>query len=112
MAVLTTQTIVPTGLAPTYSAAAAGGDKVTPGNDTFIHVKNGGGSSITVTIDSVVPSNYGTDVDLVVSVPNGGERMIGPIPAPRFQSLTDGLANVTYSGVTTVTIAALKTGVA
>lgn len=112
MAVLTTQTIVPTGLLPTYSAAAGGGDKVTPGNDTFIHVKNGGGSSITVTVDSVVPSNYGTDVDLVVSVPNGSERMIGPLPAQRFANASDGLANVTYSGVTTVTIAAIKTGVA
>lgn len=111
MAVLTTQTIVPTGLLPTYAAAAGGGDKVTPGNDTFIHVKNGGGSSITVTVDNVVPSNYGTDADLVVVVANGSERMIGPLPTPRFQSLTDGLVNVTYTGVTTVTVAAIKAGV-
>jgi hypothetical protein len=111
MALLSTQTITRTGLAPTYSAAAGGGDKVTPGNDTFIHVKNGGGSSITVTVDSVVPSNYGDDVNLVVSVPNAGERMIGPLPAERFASPADGLVNVTYSGVTTVTIAAIKTGV-
>lgn len=111
MAVLTTQTIVPTGLTPAYSAAAGGGDKVAPGADTFIHVKNGSGGSLTVTVDSVVPSNYGTDADLVVAVPAGSERMIGPLAAPRFQSLTDGLVNVTYSGVTSLTIAAIKAGV-
>lgn len=112
MAVLTTQTIVPTGLAPAYSAAAGGGDKVTPGNDTFIHVKNASGSPITVTVDNVTPSNYGTDADLVVSVPaTTGDRMIGPLPATRFASLTDGLVNVTYSGVTSLTIAAIKAGV-
>jgi hypothetical protein len=112
MAVLGTQTIVPAGLAPAYSAASGGGDKLAPGNDTFLHVKNASGAPITVTIDSVVPSNYGTDADLVVAVPaTTGDKMIGPLPASRFANPADGLVNVTYSGVTSLTVAAIKTGV-
>lgn len=111
MATLTTQVIVPGGLTPAYSAAAGGGDKVTPGNDTFIHVKNGSGGSLTVTVDSVTPSNYGTDADLVVAIPAGQERMVGPLPGARFAGVSDGLVSVTYSGVTSLTIAAIKTGV-
>lgn len=108
MAVLNVQQISLTGLNPTYSAAAAGGDKLAPGVHNFLHVKNGGGSSITVTIDSVTQTNFGTDADVVVSVPNGGERMIGPFSEGRFASSVDGLVSVAYSGVTTVTVAALR----
>lgn len=108
MATLTTQQIVQTGLNPTLAAASAGGDKVQPGDNVWIRVDNGGGGSINVTVDSVVPSNYGTDVNLVVAVPAGESRLIGPLPAGRFQSPTDGLAAITYSGVTTVTVGAFK----
>lgn len=104
MATLTTQTITQAGTTPTYVAAAAGGDKLNPGPTTFVHVKNGGAGSITVTVDSVAPCSQGADHNLVVSVPNGEERMIGPLPADRFASATDGLVSITYSGVTTVTI--------
>lgn len=112
MALLTTQTVVPGGTTPTYQAAAAGGDTVAPGKDVFLHVKNGGGGSINVTVDSVTPCNYGSDHDLVVAVPAGSERMIGPLPPERYANASTGLVNVTYSGVTTVTIAAIRTGVA
>lgn len=112
MATLTKQTIVTGGVAPTYVAAAGGGDKVAPGADTFIHVKNGGGGSITVTVDSVTPCNYGVDHNLVVVLTTGTDQMIGPLPDQRFASPTDGLVAVTYSGVTSVTVAALKMGVA
>lgn len=71
-------------------------------------MKNGGASSITVTVNSVTPSNYGTDVDLVVSVPAGGERRIGPLSEQRFASPSDGLVAVTYSDVTSVTVGAFK----
>lgn len=112
MALLTTQTVVPGGLNPTFVAASGGGDTVTPGNDVFLIVKNGGGAPITVTVDSVTPCNYGVDHDLVVSVTNAQERWIGPLPATRFAQASTGLVNVTYSAVTTVTVAAVRTGVA
>lgn len=111
MANLVTQQITPAGLAPTYAAAAAGGDKIAPGPNVFLHVKNTGGSPATVTVDdpnSVGPSGAAQyNPDLSVSVPaTTGDRMIGPLGS-RFQASTDGLVAITYSGVTGVTVAAI-----
>lgn len=107
MAQLTIQTIATTGLNPTYSAAAGGGDAFLNDGATYLHVKNGGGSSINVTVNSVSACDQGFDHDLVVAVPNAGERIIGPFPTGRWND-TSGNVNVTYSGVTTVTVAAVK----
>ena len=111
MATLAKQTITPTGLNPTYTAAAGGGDKVQAGPNVFLHVKNGGGAPITVTIDdptSVGPSGAQSfNPDLSVSVTNAQERMIGPL-TDRFTNPADGLVAITYSGVTTVTVAAFQ----
>ncbi len=107
MAALTTQRIVGSGLGPTYTGAAAGGDTIEPGPRNFLHVKNGGAGAVTVTIDAVRQCDQGFDHDLVVSVPAGADRMIGPVDASRFARASDGRAAVTYSGVTSVTVAAL-----
>ncbi len=104
MATLVTQPITQAGTIPAYVAAAAGGDKVSPGPTTWLHVKNGGGAPITVTVDSVTPCSQGSDHNLAVVVNNGAEKMIGPLPADRFASAVDGLVAVTYSAVTTVTV--------
>lgn len=97
------QTVPVTGIVPSFVAAGAGGDKFPPGDRTILYVKNGGVGSITVTVDSVVPSNYGVDQDGGGAVANGAERMFGPFPAGRWAG-TDGLVAVTYSGVTSVTV--------
>lgn len=107
MAQLTVQKSVPAGLNPTYDAAAAGGDTFLNDGMTVLHVKNGGGSSINVTINSVTACDQGFDHDIVVAVPNGGERLIGPLPTGRFND-TGGLASVSYSAVTSVTVAAIQ----
>ena len=110
MATLSTQRITRAGLGPSYAAASGGGDKLAPSGNTFLHVKNGGGSPVTVTL--VTPGNAAENVaiaDLAVAVPNGGERMIGPLPGSLFGNTTDsGLCSITYSGVTSVTVAALE----
>lgn len=108
MALLATQRPAVTGLAPAYGAANAGGDTYTPEDDLFLLIKNGSGGAITVTVDSKVPCNQGADHDLAVSVPAGGERMIGPLPSHRFADST-GTGSVSYSGVTSLTIAAIAT---
>lgn len=108
MAQLSVQQVINTGLVPSFAAATAGGDKIPPGDTTWLYVKNGGVASVTVTVDSVAPSSYGTDVDLVVAVAAGAERLIGPITAQRFAAVADGLATVTYSGVTSVTVGAFR----
>lgn len=108
MAALATQQIVNAGVIPTYAAAAGGGDTVAPGDTTFVHVKNASVGSITVTVDSVAASSYGTDVDLVVAIAAGAEKMIGPLPASRFAQTTTGLVNISYSGVTSLTVGAFR----
>lgn len=108
MATLTVQQVVNTGATPSTASAAGGGDKCAPGDNTWIEVTNGGGSSINVTVNSQTPSNYGTDEDLVVAVGAGVTKRIGPLPANRFAAADDGLVAITYSGVTSVTVAAWK----
>lgn len=112
MATLASQKITRAGMAPTYAAAAVGGDRFTPDSNTFLHVKNGSGGAITVTIAATkVPLPNMTIANDVVSVPAGGERMIGPFPYDTFVAVDgSGLADITYSGVTSLTIAAVQVG--
>lgn len=108
MATLATQTIKIGGTAPTYGAAAAS-TKVACGERTFLHVKNAAGSSMTVTITATGQIRGQLATDMVVTVPaTTGDMMIGPIPAELFAGASDGLAAITYSSTTTVTVAALR----
>ena len=115
MATLAIQKIVEAGLAPTYGAAASGGD-VFPNTkgEVFLHVKNGGVGAVTVTIapqaSSFNVANKGavTKPDAGGSVPaTTGDRMFGPFPPAAFND-NQGRVAVTYSGVTTVTVAAIQ----
>lgn len=95
MATLTIQSIVESGLNATCSAAGASGD--TFANDTtnriFIHVKNGGASSKTVTIAPETASKdvagFGTMTKATINVviPAGEDRFIGPFPATQMFSI-------------------------
>ena len=108
MATLATQTITLLGIVPAYSAAAGGGDQFTPSDRTYFHVKNGGVGSITVTI--VTPLEAAPNIpmaDIAVTVANGAEKIIGPFGAALFQNSV-GLADVTYSGVTSVTVGVFR----
>lgn len=106
MATVSVQQISTAGVAPTYSAASAGGDKVIPGASTFLHVKN----SDTVAHDCIIATPATVDglavADRTVSVPNGGERMIY-VPSTFYQA-SDGLAAISWSATTGMTFAALK----
>lgn len=106
MALLAPQQVRITGLEATYAAASGGGDTVAPGERVFLHVKNGHSSPQTVTI--VVPgTKYGQALaDVAVVVTNAEERFIGPLS--RDLADTDGLIDITYSGVTALTIAAVR----
>jgi hypothetical protein len=104
MAALTTQNISRTGITPTYAAVAAS-DTFAPGANTFIHVKNGGGSSDTCAIQVLAGDPPGlTIADLSVAVTNAQERMIGPFPPQFFADPTTGQATVTHSFITSVTV--------
>lgn len=109
MATLTVQEIAYTGLEATYASAAGAGDQVAAGEETFLHIKNGSGSDITVTVETpgTVSGIAIVDPDTVVTA--GEERFIGPLGKALFGDPTDSnLVSITYTDVTTLTIAAIK----
>lgn len=109
MALLPMQTIKPQGTGPTYTSAAAGGDKVSlAAPNTFLHVKNGGGSPVTVTVTTQAATYKGLTVaDRTVIVAASGEQMIGPLD-PSLHADINVQASIGYSGVTSVTVAAFR----
>lgn len=113
MALLTVQNIAKTGLAPVYAAVAASDTFPNIGDErTYLHVKNGSGSPINVTITarktSVKVPGVGqlAIANLVVAVPATSERIIGPFSEAFNDS--DGLVTVGYSATTTVTAGAFR----
>jgi hypothetical protein len=105
MANIAPQAVSKAGLNASYTACAGGGDTITDNDGrVFLHVKNGHTSPQSVTIDSPEQCSHGGTHDVQVSVPNAEERMIGPFDPKRFGA---SLA-LTYSGVTALTIAAIK----
>jgi hypothetical protein len=107
MAVLTVQQAVPAGVVVTAAAAAAGGDQYANNGKTLLKVINGGGSSIDVTITPTNTVNGYTIAPIVVAVANGATKYLGPYDQNYFNN-SSGRVAVTYSGVTSVTVAALS----
>jgi hypothetical protein len=111
MATLTTQPITRAGTLITPVAAAGGGDAMAVGSGMFLEVVNGGGSSITVTLAVPAARTYEPNVAItspVITVVNATTRWIGPVDAATFADPVTGLCTITYSGVTTVTVAAVQ----
>lgn len=108
MATAATQSISLAGLAPVYSAAAAGGDSFRPADRTFLHIKNGSAAAITATL--VTPGTVqGLAVeDVAVPVPAGAERMVGPLSPELFRHRADGLGDITWSAAASVTFAVVN----
>lgn len=102
-------------VAPAYAAAAAGGDFFKPraagSVPVLVHIKNGGAAAITLTVDdptSVSPVGAASwNPDLSVAVPAGSERIFPLAPPERFTDAA-GNVNLTYSGVTTVTVGVFR----
>lgn len=109
MAQLSVQTISRDGLTPTMSAAAGGGDKFSNNAKTWLHVVNGGGSPITVTIATEGAYDGLAVPDREVAVAAGAVKLIGPFPKDLYNDDDDNV-NVSYSGTTSVTVAAIKLG--
>jgi hypothetical protein len=105
MTALTPQVVSIAGTAPTYNAAGAGGDTVPAGERTWIHVKNGSASPITVTVTTPGTVSGLAIADVSVSVPaTTGEKLIGPLPT----SLFGDPVQIAYSAAASVTVAALQ----
>jgi hypothetical protein len=82
------------------------------GSGMFLHCKNASGAPITVTLNVPAARTFEPNVAITspaISVPaTTGERMIGPIDGATFADPTTGLCSITYSGVTSLTVAALQ----
>ncbi len=112
MAELTVQQITEAGGAATYVAANGAGDTADNNGNLFLHIKNGGGSEITVTITaqttSVDSGAYGelTKANASIAIAGSGEAFIGGFAPAAFNDGDSEIA-ITYTAVTSVTIAAL-----
>jgi len=108
MAALSTQTVNRTGITLSFSSCAGGGDTFTPGPQTMLYVKNGGGTAQTVTV--AANSSVYNDIalpNLAVSVSGSSEKTFGPFP-PAVYAGSSGTAAITYSGVSSLTIAVIN----
>lgn len=107
MATLAVVSAVVSGAVYTPVAAAAGGDVFPNDGNTRLLVTNGGGSSINVT---VTPQNTVNGLSLsavVVAVGAGVSKIIGPFPPQYFNNASNQVV-LTYSGVTSVTVAVIN----
>ncbi|WP_030024896.1 hypothetical protein [Streptomyces monomycini] len=108
MATLTVQPLLAAGTTSTLSNAASGGDKVKPSGDrVFVEVANGGASSVTVTITSYASVRGQQAADRTVTVPASGTKKI-PLYEDLNTSPADGLASISYSSTTSVTVGAFR----
>jgi phage repressor protein C with HTH and peptisase S24 domain len=105
---LTVQKVGYTGTTLSFEAANADGEKVAVKGGTYLYVKNGGGSGITVTINGAT-SQYGTEyADRTITVSNGSEELF-LVGRPQVVGQdADGMAYVDFSDVTSVTVAAFE----
>lgn len=108
MAVLTQVTIDrATGLNFTAEAAAGGGDSFTNDGKQFLYIKNGGGSPITLTVVTQQQVDGLAVADKTYTIGAGEEWMIGPFPTATYND-SNGRVQLTYSGVTSVTVKPVK----
>lgn len=111
MAAITSQTIVTAGLAYTTQSAAGGGDTATLASATdvgsFLIVKNGGGSPITVTIADPGVTPAGNTVTAPANSVAAGATALFPLLPAQVNPSTGNIA-ITYSAVTSVTVAVVR----
>lgn len=105
MATYTTQSIDTAGTAITLQAVTAA-DRFLPGDRTFLWVKNGSGVSTTVTVTTPGTQDGLAIADRVITVVAGADKLIS-VPDTFYRS-SDGLGDVTFSPITTITAACVR----
>lgn len=103
MALLTVTRPSSAGTTTNPQAASAGGDTFPNDGFTFLRIKNGGASPITVTVNSVTQCSQGFTHNLTATVAAGAEELIGTFLPSRFND-TNGQVSVSYSAVASVTV--------
>jgi len=100
------QPFVTDGLAANYTAVSANNDQVANNGRRLVHVKNGGGSSLTVTLNIGGAINGHSPTGVAITITAGADKFIGPFPANYNQS--DGNVYLDYSATASVTRAVLE----
>lgn len=98
MALLATQTISQTGIVPTKNAVSAS-DTFTNDGKTFLHVVNGNGSTLTVTVVSSGTQDGLAISDQTYTLATTTEKVMGPFTTNTFGTTT----TVTFDLTTSVT---------
>jgi hypothetical protein len=88
-------------------AATSGGDSFLNTGVEVLQVTNGSGSSITLTFPIAATVDGQAVASKTVAVAAGATKIIGPFPTSAYNDV-NGFCNVTYSGVTTLTVGILK----
>lgn len=102
-----------TDLIAQLAAANGGGDSFFMTGKEIVIFNNGSGGTITITLSTVVaavPDNFGVTNavhDITLAVPAGKIGIWGPAALNRFKDV-NGNAQLTYSGVTTLTVGVFR----
>jgi len=104
---LTVTQVTRAGVALPAAAANADGHSVANDGSVILHIVNGGGAPITVTIVTPGTVDGLAIADREVIVAASANRLIGPFPREHYNQ-ADGTVHVNFSGVASVTAAALK----
>lgn len=107
MTTLTVQEPTPSGVVVSTAAAAALGDEFANTGKEILEVTNGSGGALTVTVTAQKACSHGTLHNGGGSVAAGATKRFGPFPRDRFNDI-NGKVQVTYSGVTSLTVAVIK----
>ena len=110
MAELTAQAMTRAGLKATYSTpTGAGNDYFANHGNQFVHIKNGGAVSTTMSI-TVAGKVDGLPVSArTVVTPAGEEKFVGPFPIESYND-SGGNVIIAFSAVTSVSVAVLTHG--
>lgn len=108
MATIALQTVVKTGLEPTYTAAAGGGDQFAnpDGNRMFVLI-NGSGGAIVATFVTQATKDELAVADRDVTIPAGETRWVTDLDTNVYNDTSDNV-QVTYDGVTSLTVGLFK----
>lgn len=89
-----------------FVAADPAGDTVDHFKDLAVFVRNGGAATRTVTFAATKPCNQGVLHHLVVAIPAGEERFVGPFPDWFIND--QGFVSWTYDDAADVTLAPIR----
>ena len=106
MATLTVQNITKSGDEPNHTAAAGGGDEYANNGQTMLSLINGSGGAIVATFVTQATTDGLAVADRTVSIPAGETRWVVDLDPNVYNVPATGRVQVTYDGVSSLTVGA------